>query len=120
MQGSPREVSVKVLSCRFHTSHTLVLVSANSNLYSTLYSVFGVGILWLSGLVFFGGYSKLWDYFGGYILLARDWNLYIIDSQVVGVTVGVSWSWMLHGMSGFFYFLEHISQSFAFSQLCEF
>ena len=48
-----------------------------------------------------------WDFhnygfcFGGYILFARDGNLHSIDSHVVGAIVGVSWCWILHGMSGF-------------------
>ena len=41
-------------------------------------------------MIIFGGYSKLWDYFGGYICLAKDWNLHIINSQKVGAIVGVS------------------------------
>ena len=37
------------------------------------------------------GFSNSWDFFGGYILFARDWNLYIIDGHVVGA---IGWSFM--------------------------
>ena len=58
------------------------------------------GIFWFGGLVLLGGLQNF-----GFVLVAtffaRDWNLHIIDSHVVGAIVGVSRSWMLHGMSGF-------------------
>ena len=45
-------------------------------------------VRWVGFLV---GSSKLWVYFGGYILFARDWNLHIIDSHVVSA---IDWSFM--------------------------
>ena len=92
MQGSPKgvSVSVKILTSIFNASHRLVIVSAHSNWFSKLNSVFGGWFTLVKWVCIFGGYSKLWDCFGGYILLARDWNLHIIDSQVVGTIVVVS------------------------------
>ena len=47
------------------------------------------GIFWLSGLVLLVGFQIL-----GFVLVAtffaRDWNLHIIKSHVVGAIVGVS------------------------------
>ena len=67
LHGSPREVSVKVLSSRFNTSYHLVVVSANSNQYSKFSSVIGGWYVLVKWVGIFGGYSKLWDSFGGCI-----------------------------------------------------
>ena len=48
----------------------------------------------------FGGPFLIMGFVLVAIFLARDWNLHIIVSHVVGAVVGVSWSWMLHGMCG--------------------
>ena len=54
------------------------------------------GVFWLGGLVFWWDY-KLWVYYGGFNLKARDLNLHVIlGSQLVGAIVGVSFGWMLH------------------------
>ena len=68
----------------------MVLVSAHSNL---LFQIFQCGLGgffdWVGCI--FGGIFKLWVFFGGYILFARDWNLHIIDSLVVGA---LDWSFI--------------------------
>ena len=47
------------------------------------------------------GLSNLWVLFWWLHFLARDWNLHIIVSHVVGAIVGSFMGLMLHGMSGF-------------------
>ena len=49
----------------------------------------------------FGGVFQILGFVLVATFFARDWNLHIIDSHVVGAIVGVSWCWMLHGMCGF-------------------
>ena len=69
----------------------MVLVSAHSNLLFQIYQCALGGIFWLSGQDVLVGFSELWVFLGGYILFARDWNLHIIDSLVVGA---IDWSFM--------------------------
>ena len=63
----------------------------------------GVGYVLVKWVGTFWWVFEIVGLFGGYIWLARDWNLHIINSQLVGAIVGVSWSWILHDMSGFKY-----------------
>ena len=80
---------VEILFCRFVTSHVLVLVSAHSNLLFQIFQCGLGGIFWLDGLVFWWvfqihGFPLVASFF------ASDWNLHVINSHVVGATVGVS------------------------------
>ena len=92
MRGSARgvTVSVKVLLCRFKTSHGLVLsVHFPISFFQFLSVVWG-GIFLIRWVDFWWDFQHYGFCFGGYILLARDWNLHIIDSLVVGAIIGVS------------------------------
>ena len=90
-QGSASGVTVgvKVLLSKFKASHGLVL----SVLFPISFSNFSV---WFWVVFLIRWVDFWWDFqnygfcFGGDILLARDWNLHIIDSLVVGAIVGVS------------------------------
>ena len=51
---------------------------------------FWVIFFWLGGLDFWWASQNFGFCFGGYILLARDWNLHIFACLIVGAIVGVS------------------------------